>query len=580
MAPRKSPTSDIEAIFPSSSISTTAESLVAEANEKQAFAGATSQLSRWTRWGTTFDSFRRRQPQDAPDQLNHTLRTRHLYMIALGGCIGAGLFVGSGGALASGGPASLLLGFLTVGLLVFNVVQALGELAVLYPVSGGFYTYATRFIDPSVGFALGWNYCLQWAIVLPLELTVASEVIKFWNNDISVSVWITAFLAGIVVLNVFGVMGYGEFEFGSVTFKLIAIIIFLVTGLVNVLGAGPLDGVYHEYWGARLWNYPGAFHNGFKGFCSTFVTASFAYAGTELVGLAAAESRTPLKSLPRAVKQVTWRVVAFMVLPLIFVGLLVPYDDKRLFGSGEGFADTTASPFVIVAVNAGLKGFDSFICTVIVVSVISIGNSGVYAGSRTLTALAEQGYAPRFLTYIDRAGRPLASTVILICFGGVAYINTGEAGQTIFQWLMSLAGLAALFTWGSICVSHIRFRAAWRLQGRSMNEIPFQALFGTAGSWFSLILVVLALAAQLFVAIKPPGGGTANAEHFFKQSLTWPVVLLLWACGHFWNRKPWLKVARIDINSGQRQIDWVAHRVENQRQAEGSFVRRVVRFLF
>lgn len=109
-------------------------------------------------------------------------------MIALGGCIGAGLFVGSGGALASGGPASLLLGFLTVGLLVFNVVQALGELAVLYPVSGGFYTYATRFVDPSVGFALGWNYCLQWAIVLPLELTVASEVIKFWNNDISVAV--------------------------------------------------------------------------------------------------------------------------------------------------------------------------------------------------------------------------------------------------------------------------------------------------------------------------------------------------------------------------------------------------------
>lgn len=373
-----------------------------------------------------------------------------------GGSIGAGLFVGSGGALSRGGPASLIIDFLIIGIMIFNVVYALGELAIMYPISGGFYTYSSRFIDPSWGFAMGWNYVLQWAIVLPLEITVAAEVIKFWTRDVHVAVWITMFLVAIILINVFGVLGYGEEEFWSSALKLAAIIIFMIIGLVLVLGGGPSNGIYTEYWGARYWYDPGAFRNGFKGFCSVFVTAAFAFSGTELVGLAAAESRTPLKSLPSAVKQVFWRITLFYILALLFVGLLVRSDDERLFGSG-GYIDTTASPFVIIAVDAGLKGFDSFMNVVILVSVISIGNSGVYGGSRTLTALAEQGYAPRIFTYVDRAGRPLVSTITIIACGALAYINVDAAGVDIFNWLLALSGLAALFTWGSICFAHIRY---------------------------------------------------------------------------------------------------------------------------
>lgn len=149
--------------------------------------------------------------------------------------------------------------------MMFNVVYALGELAIMYPVSGGFYVYSTRFIDPSWGFAMGWNYVFQWLIVLPLELTVASLTIQYWNSEINVAVWISIFLVAIIIINIFGVLGYGEEEFWSSALKLAAVIIFMIISIVLACGGGPKRGIYSQYWGARLWYDPGAFRNGFKG---------------------------------------------------------------------------------------------------------------------------------------------------------------------------------------------------------------------------------------------------------------------------------------------------------------------------
>jgi amino acid transporter len=193
-------------------------------------------------------------------------------------------------------------------LTISSLVYALGELSIMYPITGGFYTYSSRFIDPSWGFAMGWNYVFQWAIIVPLELTVAGLTIEYWGVDISVAVWITVFLVAIIVLNIFGSLGYAEEEFWSSCLKLGAIIVFMIIALVLVLGGGPSGYKYDEYFGARYWYNPGAFKNGFKGFCSVFVTAAFSFSGTELVGLAAAESENPTKSLPGAIKQVFWRI--------------------------------------------------------------------------------------------------------------------------------------------------------------------------------------------------------------------------------------------------------------------------------
>ena len=371
----------------------------------------------------------------------------------------------------------------------------------MYPVSGGFYTYSTRFIDPSWGFAMGWNYVFQWAIVLPLELTVCGITVQYWNDSISVVVWITVFLLVIVIINIFGAIGYAEEEFWSSMFKMSATIIFMIIALVLVCGGGPDNGIYNEFWGDRYWHDENTFKNGFKGFCSVFVTAAFSFSGTELVGLAAAESKNPVKSLPGAIKQVFWRITLFYILGLFFVGLLIDSTDKGLISESD-YSDAKASPFVLVAKYAGLKGFDHFMNVVILVSVVSIGVSGVFGGSRTLTALAQQGYAPKWFTYIDRSGRPLPSVLAICICGALGYINIDANGVTVFNWLIALSGLAALFTWGSICLAHIRFRKAWAYHGHSVDEIPFQAVGGVYGSWCGLTLNVIVLIAQVSSTLK------------------------------------------------------------------------------
>lgn len=530
----------------------------------------------WTRMGLTVDSFRRRK--GPAGNLNTNMKPRHLHMIAIGGSIGAGLFVGSGAALSDGGPAALVLAFGIIGIMIFNVVFALGELAVMFPVSGGFYTYSTRFIDPSWGFAMGWNYVFQWAIVLPLELTVAGLTVEYWKSGVSVAVWITVFWLAIILINVFGSLGYAEEEFWSSVLKLIAIVIFIIIGVILCAGGGPSGGLYDEYWGARTFYNPGAFANGFKGLCAVFVTAAFAFSGTELVGLAAAESENPAKALPGAIKQVFWRITLFYILALLMIGLLVPYTDSRLLGSG--LSDSQASPFVIAAKDAGLIGFDSFMNVVIMVSVISIGNSGVYGGSRTLTALAEQGYAPKFFAYIDKSGRPLYSTIFILMFSPIAYVGLSSSGETVFAWLQALSGLAALFTWGSICLAHIRFRRAWKYHGHTLDEIPFTAIFGVYGSWIGLILILLVLIAQFAVALYPLGGAPPSAEAFFKAYLALPVVLLFWAGGFVWKRAGWLRTHQIDVDFNRRVVPWDKIRAERERVAAMPLWRRGMHMLY
>jgi amino acid transporter len=355
----------------------------------------------------------------------------------------------------------------------------------------------------------------------------------------------------------------------------------MIIALVLVLGGGPSNGMYSEYWGARTWYEPGAFANGFKGFCSVFVTAAFSFSGTELVGLAAAETKNPLKSLPGAIRQIFWRVTLFYVLGLFFVGLLVRHDDERLMGSSS---DANTSPFVITGKNAGLKGFDSFMNVVILVSVISIGVSGVYGGSRTLTALADQGYAPKIFNYVDRAGRPLFSVLFILMWGPLAYMNLASTGEVVFNWFSALSGLAALFTWGSICLAHIRFRKAWAYHGHTLDEIPFKAAGGVWGSWLGLFIIFIVLAAQFYTAVSPlglaPGKKTGTAEDFFAAYLALFVVAAFWIVGYFWKRQGWLRTAQMDVDTDRRELDWDLINKERAEIATWPTWKRLLNRLF
>jgi amino acid transporter len=353
----------------------------------------------------------------------------------------------------------------------------------------------------------------------------------------------------------------------------------MIIALVCVLGGGPSDGRYDHYWGARLWYDPGAFQNGFKGFCSVFVTAAFSFSGTELVGLGAAEAKNPVKALPGAIKQVFWRISLFYILGLFFVGLLIRFDDPGLVSTSD-YTDPATSPFVLVGKYAGLKGFDHFMNVVILVSVLSIGVSGVYGGSRTLTALAQQGYAPKLFTYIDRSGRPLPSVSALILCGFLAYINLSASGVTVFNWLNALSALAALFTWGSICLAHIRFRKAWAYHGHTLDEIPFKAIGGVYGSWIGLFIVVIVLLAQFYIAISPLGKRVGTAEDFFMSYLALPCVMLFWVVGYFWKRTGWLRTHQMDVDTGRRELDWEEINAYRAKVAAWPAWRRILNHMF
>jgi len=416
-------------------------------------------------------------------------------IVFTGGAIGAGLFVGSGGALSSGGPASLVLCYLIVGVMLLFTCQALAEMAVLYPINGAFYTYVVRFVDPSWGFAMGWDYALSWLTILPFELIAASITIQFWRDDLNMGIWVAVFLVVLSFIQIFGVRGYGEVEFILSMIKICACVGFIILGIVIDCGGVGNQG----YLGAKYWYSPGAFQNGFNGFAGVFVVAAFAFGGTEMVGLAAAESANPRKSIHLATKQVLFRIAFFYIINLFILGLIVPSDDSRLLNASG--ANTKASPFVLAIQDAGIQVLPSIFNAVITISVISVANSCTFGSTRTMQAMAERGMAPAILSYVDKSGRPVWCIVIQICFGFLAFI--GESGQykQVFYWLLSLSGLSYFFVWGSCCLAHIRFRHAWKAQGMSLDLIPYKPALGIYGSYIGLGLNILCLIATFYSAL-------------------------------------------------------------------------------
>lgn len=364
------------------------------------------------------------------------------------------------------------------------------------------------------------------------------------------AIWISVFLFALIIVQFFGVRGYGEVEFVLSCIKICACIGFIIFGIVvNTGGVGDKG-----YIGAKYWQNPGAFTS-FKGFCSVFVVAAFSFGGTEMVGLAAAESANPRKSIPQASKQVFWRIAIFYILNLFILGLILPYTDERLMGSSG--ANTKASPFVIAIQDAGVKVLPSIFNAVITISVLSVANSCAFGSTRTMQAMAERSMAPKFLSYVDNKGRPLWCVLVQLAFGLLAYIGCAPNGGEIFGWLLALTGLGFLFVWGSICLAHIRMRAGFKAQGVNMNLIPYQNPFGVIGSYLGLTLNIIALVATFFVALAPASGAAPDAKAFFSSYLAAPVVLMLFL-GHRIATRDWrlcVPASEMDITTGAVFLD-------------------------
>lgn len=497
------------------------------------------------------------------------LDQRHLTMIAIGGTLGTGLFIGLGVSLASG-PGSLLIGFLLVGLSMLCVVQCGAELSCQYPVSGSYALHASRFIDPSVGFSVGINYLLMWLVSFPSELVGCSITISYWDNSINPAIWVAVFFVFVMFLNLFGARGFAETEFYMSIFKVVSLFIFIIIGIVLICGGGP-DST--GYIGTKYWQDPGSFAKPvFKNLCNTFVSAAYSFSGTEMVVLTSTEARD-ISSVSRAAKGTFWRIAIFYIVTVVIIGCLVPYTDPRLL-SGSTSEDISASPFVIALSNTGSMGdkVANFMNVVILVAVVSVCNSCVYASSRLIQGLATAGQLPKICGYMDRNGRPLVGMAITGVFGLLGFLVASKDQGIVFTWLFALCSISFFTTWFCICFCQVRFRMAMKAQNRSKDDIVYKSPLGIWGGILGCVVNVLLVAGEIYVSAFPVGQ-PSSAENFFEYCLSIPIMIVVYI-GHRFYRKNWsdwyIKGEDIDLDSGYSAED--LENIKDKKEKENAYI--------
>ncbi|EAH2377995.1 amino acid permease [Listeria monocytogenes] len=465
-------------------------------------------------------------------EIRRDLKTRHLSMIAIGGSIGTGLFLASGNAIHTAGPGGALVAYVAIGIMVYFLMTSLGEMATYMPVSGSFSTYASRFVDPAFGFALGWNYWFNWAITLAVDISTAAIIVQFWLPNTPAWLWSAIFLILIFGLNALSVKAYGESEYWFSIIKVATVIIFLIVGVLTIVGI--LGGEVIGFSNFTAGDAP--FKGGFFAILGTFLIAGFSFQGTEMVGIAAGESATPETSVPKAIKQVFWRILLFYIFAIFIIGMIIPYTNPNLL-SAEA-TDVTISPFTLVFEKAGLAFAASVMNAVILTSVLSAGNSGLYASTRMLWAMARDKKAPKFLGKVNRRGIPMAALIVTTIVGAMTFITTlTENGTVIYTWLLSASGLTGFIAWVGIAISHYRFRKAFIKQGHDLSELKYKAKFFPFGPILALVLCILVIVGQDYAAfLKPEFTNPAWWQKIGISYIGLPIFLVFWLSFKFTNK--------------------------------------------
>ncbi|WP_244923533.1 amino acid permease [Peribacillus butanolivorans] len=437
------------------------------------------------------------QATSNPTELKRSLKARHLMMISLGGTIGTGLFLASGGAIHTAGPGGALAAYAAIGFMVYYLMTSLAEMAAFMPVAGSFRVYASKFVDPSFGFAIGWNYWYNWAITIAAELAAVVLIMKFWFPDSSSIIWSAVALIIMFLFNYMSVKGFGEAEFWFALIKIVTVIIFLITGFLmifGILGGNDPIGFSNFTMGE------GPFNGGFFTILGVFMAAGFSFQGTELLGVTAGESENPEKNIPKAIKSVFWRILLFYILAIFVIGMIIPFTDARLLSE-----DVAVSPFTLVFERAGLAFAASVMNAVILSSVLSAGNSGMYASTRMLWDLARDGKAPKFLGKLDKRGVPVNALIATSLVGCLAFLASFFGDGVVYVWLLNASGMAGFVTWVGIAIAHYRFRKAYVAQGLDLNALPYLAKGFPTGPIFALVLCIFIIIGQGYQAFSSSG---------------------------------------------------------------------------
>ncbi|MCD7035211.1 amino acid permease [Metabacillus sp. GX 13764] len=465
-------------------------------------------------------------------------------MISIGGSIGTGLFVASGASIANAGPGGALLAYAIIGFMVYLLMTSLGEMATYMPVTGSFSTYASRFADPALGFALGWNYWFSWAVTLAVETSAAAIVMKYWLPDVPSFIWNALFLAIILGLNLLSVKQYGEAEYWFAMIKVVAIIAFIIVGFLMIFGI--MSG--HTAGFSTFTTKDAPFHGGLLAIIGIFMVAGFSFQGTEIVGIVAGESDKPEKNVPKAIRQVFWRILLFYLLTIFIIGMIIPFTDNRLLNEDVG--KIAMSPFTLVFQRAGIAFAASVMNAVILTSVLSAGNSGLYAATRMLWVMAKEKKAPKFLTKVSKNGVPIFALLLTIAIGFCAFLSSLFGEGKVFMWLLNISGLTGFIAWFGIAIAHYRFRKAYVAQGNDPAGLVYRAKLFPLGP-------LLAAGLCLFIIFGQ------NYKAFFAEQINWqdiivsyisiPAFLILWFGYKLVKKTKWIPLQEVDLEEGRHK---------------------------
>ena len=408
----------------------------------------------------------------AAPKLKRAMQSRHLLMISLGGAIGTGLFLGSGEVISQTGAIGAIIAYALGGIIAYMVMLCLGELAVHMPTSGAFGDYAAKYIGPGTGYMVSWMYWLTWTVALGTEFTAAALLMQEWFPDISMWIWTIIFAVIIFSLNVSSTRFFAESEFWLALIKVTAVIAFILLGGLAIFGLVSMQGYETAPLFSNLTAH-GWFPEGFLPILTTMLVVNFAFSGTELIGVAAGETKNPEKDVPRAIHASIWRLLIFFIGTIVIISALLPYNATAVSDS-HGLSH---SPFVSVFSQIGIPYAEDIIRFVIITALLSAANSGLYAASRMLWSLSDQKQLPAVFSKLTKSGTPMIAICATMLGALPGLFSEFFAPEAIFVSLLNVAAFTMVIVWISICVSQYNFRKQWYKAGHSKNELKFAAPF-------------------------------------------------------------------------------------------------------
>jgi S-methylmethionine transporter len=416
------------------------------------------------------------------------MQTRHLVMLAIGGTIGTGLFLASGFTVSQAGPMGAVIAYAIGALMIYCVMCCLGELAVHMPQTGAFSYYATRFIGPSTGYTIAWLYWLSWAVAIGSELLGAGVLLERWFPEVPVWVWAASLGVVITINNLVSVRTFAETEFWLSLIKVITVVVFIIVGALAVYGSIP--GADPETTGFANFYKEGWFPTGFSSIGLALLAVAFAFAGTEVIGIAAGETENPQKNIPHALRATVFRLVLFFIGTIVVICLILPREQAGL----------TESPFVVVFSKIGIPYAADVMNFVIITALVSAANSGLYAGARMLWTLGDQGQLPKIFARLTRRGTPVVAILFSMVGGIAALLSSVWAPETIYLLLVSVAGFAIVAVWLVIAVCQLLFRRQFVRAGGKIEDLSYRVRWYP---WVPLIAVISCLGACVGIAFDP-----------------------------------------------------------------------------